>query len=169
MSYLAKLRQMDHGNLAVSEPTIRYEINEINEKSSDAMRCLGCLCDNPIPRLNLRCPLCQSMTCAQCDQCTAYRRGWNPGWVDPTMVDQSLIELLDRLRIGQHWLQEKDREEYTGEAFGKMLAVWDEIEILIRHVHEFKDCIHDPDASCPEDAPVRCCACVPILLQDTRE
>ena len=75
------------------------------------------------------------------------------------MVDQPLTELLDRLRIGQHWLQEKDREEYTGEAFGKMLAVWDEIEILVRHVHEFKDCIHYPDASCPEDAPVRCCAC----------
>ena len=139
MSYLAKLRQMDHGKMAVVEPTIRFELNEINEKSSDAMRCLGCLYDNPIPRLNPRCPLCQSMTCVEGDQCTAYRRGWNPGWVDPTMVDQSLTELLDRLRIGQHWLQEKDREEYTGEAFGKMLAVWDEIEILIRHVHEFKD------------------------------
>lgn len=125
-------------------------------------RTLACLCDNPIPRLNPQCPLCQSITCAQCDQCTSYRRGWNPGWIEPDMLDMPLPELLGRLRSGQRWLQGKDEEEYTGELFGKMLAVWDEIEVVVRHVHDFKGCIHGNDSSCPEDAPVRCCACVPI-------
>ena len=169
MSYLAKLRQMDHGNLAVSEPTIRYEINEINEKSSDAMRCLGCLCDNPITRLSPRCPLCQSMTCVRCDQCTAYRRGWDPGWIESDILDRSLPELLERLRVGQRWLHEKNQEKDTDELFGKMLAVWDELEIVVRHVHEYKDCINGNTLSCPEDAPVRCCACVLIPVKDTHE
>ena len=131
--------------------------------------CLACLCDNPIPRLNPRCPLCQGMTCGRCDQCTTYRRGWARGWIEADLVEQTLDELLGRLRSGQGWLQEKDKQEYPGELFGKMLAVWDEIEIVVRHLHEFKGCIYGDDANCPEDAPVRCCACVPIPETNAHE
>ena len=128
-------------------------------------RGLACACGNPIPRLNPPCLRCQGMTCALCDRCTTYRRGGDHGWIEPGIVDQPLRELLKRLRSGQKWIQEKDEQEYIGELFGKTLAVWDEIEIVVRHLHEFRECIHGDDASCPEDAPVRCCACAPISAE----
>jgi hypothetical protein len=43
-----------------------------------------------------------------------------------------------------------------------MLAVWDDLEVAVRHVHDYKSCIWGQDRACPADAPVRCSACVPI-------
>jgi len=52
---------------------LRQHKSELLAHLTGADRCLACLCARPIPTLNQRCSLCQSMTCALCDQCTAYR------------------------------------------------------------------------------------------------
>lgn len=168
--------ERDSVKVTASAPLPEPLMSELRQHKAELLaylsskdRCLACVCNDPITQLSPLCPLCQGYTCAKCGQCTAYRRGWVPGWVERDMLDRPLPELLDRLRSGQRWLQEKDEAEYTGELFGKMLAVWDEIEIVLRHVHEFKGCIHGGDATCPEDAPVRCCVCVPIPETDAHE
>jgi hypothetical protein len=55
-------------------PELMAELREnkdgIAAHLTDADRCLACTCDDAIPRPRPRCPLCQSMTCADCGQCT---------------------------------------------------------------------------------------------------
>ena len=87
----AKFR-LEQGEVKITAPAplpeplmseLREHKAELMAHLSGAYRCLDCICDNPIPRLTPRCSLCQSMTCGRCDQCTAYRRGWNPRWIEP--------------------------------------------------------------------------------------
>ena len=135
-------------------------------------RALACTCDVMIERLQSTCPMCKSRTCLLCGNCTAYRRGWDPGWIEPDMLDQSLAQLLARLQDHHVWLcRENDRFYDDPEAsvsdyeFAWMLALWDDLEVMARHVHEYLGCVRGRDRGCPADAPVRCSACLPIGIE----
>mgnify|MGYP003727705205 FL=1 len=132
-------------------------------------RPLACMCDITVPSIYSTCTFCTSPTCLLCGWCTAYRRGWDPGWTEPNMLDQPLPHLLQRLRDDHLWLCTENERFYddpgssvSDDEFGWMLAVWDDLEVAVRHVHEYKSCIWGQDRACPADAPVRCSACVPI-------
>ena len=141
---------------------------EIIESLKYDGRLAACSCDSAIPQRVPSCPLCKSSTRSQCGQCTAYRRGWDPGWTEPDMPDQPLPQLLERLRDGHRWLCEESEKFYddppssaSDELFGKMLAVWDDMEVAVRHVYEFGGCVLGQQRKCPAEGPVRCSACCP--------
>ena len=136
----------------------------------------ACTCDDAIPQRLPSCSMCESSICALCGQCIANRRGWDVGWIEPDMLDQPVDRLLKRLREGHQWLCQ-DIEKFhsdppsaaAGEVFGRMLALWDDLEVAVRHVHEYKGCVLGDGRECLAGGPVRCSACVSSPDETPRE
>ena len=58
-------------------------------------------------------------------------------------------------------LFEGESEGASKELFGLVMASWDELEIVARQVHAYRECIFGRDGRCPKTCPVTCDACVP--------
>ena len=81
--------------------------------------------------------------------------------------------LLDRLAHGFVWLQEtgavlRDTGQVVtplAEQFGANLALWDELDLMLRELYGYRSCALGH--SCPEPAePIRCRACADTLPDD---
>jgi hypothetical protein len=75
--------------------------------------------------------------------------------------------LLKRLVNGQTWLTQEHEKWATDNpdtasdtGFQKALDGWVAMETHLREKHGYRQCIHGEGQRCPEDAPVRCDACV---------
>lgn len=80
-------------------------------------------------------------------------------------ADTPLRKLLERLRDGHRWLcteyaRSFDESDYNADKFANGLATWDELEKTLRAVYGYKGCVYGEGEQCPEDAPVRCDACI---------
>ena len=76
-------------------------------------------------------------------------------------------KLLSRLRAGTEWLTAQHKSWLDGnpyaesdERFSAAVEGWDLLERKLRQEFGYEGCIFGPDQRCPEDAPVRCDACV---------
>jgi hypothetical protein len=75
--------------------------------------------------------------------------------------------LLQRLMAGVRWMDAQHQawidgkpDAATDERFSTALEGWDFLERKLRHEYGYEGCIFGPGQHCPEDAPVRCDACV---------
>ena len=79
----------------------------------------------------------------------------------------SLSNLLALLVEHSLWLTEEYEllmdggpEGASNDLFGLVIATWDELEVVARQVHGYRDCIFGSGGRCPSTAPVACDACV---------
>ena len=85
----------------------------------------------------------------------------------PVLVKDGRDLLLQRLMAGVRWMDAQHQawidgkpDAATDERFSTALEGWDFLERKLRHEYGYEGCIFGPGQHCPEDAPVRCDACV---------
>ncbi len=92
----------------------------------------------------------------------------------PLVINESIAELIRRLRRGQRWLTQQHlaklvgQQQVSDQLFCLGLVKWDQVEHLLR-CSTYQGCIWGSDKECPEDAPVSCDACAAVVAGDFRE
>ena len=174
-SYLERVKHLEQQHEAVPATKAEhrvvsecgYELNESNEISPAITRCRVCTCDGYVPHPLSSCPDCQGLACTSCENCLSASLVWRRAQIDAHYKDVPLDELLVRLQKGSQWLQKQDRLYFDGDdgkaaddyLFTQMWALWNDLELTVRHVHNYQGCIFGDGLSCPIDGPVVCEAC----------
>ena len=152
------------------------ELRQLKPKVADFLRqtpvsrsgeCRACVCGPWDAQAGTCCEVCDGRLCVTCGNCLNASLLWRRAETDALYADVSVNELLERLRKGSAWLREQDQHYFDGgheqaasdELFGKMWALWSDLELALRHVHGYEGCMLGPGEHCPEEGPVRCRAC----------